>query len=99
MRCSVVHESTGEQCVHEEGHAGAHRLPAEHRCHARHCTAIVPPVMLMCLKHWRMVPQDMQRAVKMNYRRGQCDDKRPSKEWQVAASAAIDFVAKKEGLV
>lgn len=50
----------------------------------------------MCLKHWRMVPKDLQRAVWRHYRRGQCDDKRPSQEWFAAADAAIQAVASKE---
>lgn len=68
-----------------------------HVCHARGCTVPVKPEMLMCLKHWRRVPKVVQRAVWANYRRGQCDDKRPSREWMTAADAAIGSVARKEG--
>lgn len=46
----------------------------------------------MCLPHWRMVPRHMQQAVYAHYRVGQCDDKRPSREWLDAADAAIDYV-------
>lgn len=52
--------------------------------------------MLMCLKHWRMVPREIQRAVWRHYRVGQCDDKSPSEAWHEAADAAIDVVLKKE---
>ena len=46
----------------------------------------------MCLRHWRMVPADLQRAVWKHYRPGQCDDKKPSREWHAAADAAIRAV-------
>lgn len=68
-----------------------------HRCHARACQAVVPPERLMCLAHWRMVPRVIQRAVWATYRQGQCDDKRPSRDWHRAASAAIGYVARREG--
>jgi hypothetical protein len=52
-----------------------------------------PPAMLMCEKHWRMVPRDLQSQVWRWYRPGQCDDKRVSPDWLKAARAAIDHVA------
>lgn len=67
-----------------------------HHCHARGCSTPTKPEMLMCFKHWRMVPRDLQRAVWATYRPGQCDDKRPSPEWHAAADAAIAAVAQKE---
>ena len=51
----------------------------------------------MCLRHWRMVPRKIQRAVWATYRDGQCDDMNPSKEWHCAADAAIGFVAVRDG--
>jgi len=50
----------------------------------------------MCLRHWRMVPKRIQRAVWKHYREGQCDDKNPSYEWHHAADAAIASVAELE---
>lgn len=67
-----------------------------HHCHARGCTTPCKPEMLMCLKHWRMVPLNLQRAVWAHYRPGQCDDKRPSEAWHKAADAAILAVFQKE---
>jgi hypothetical protein len=52
--------------------------------------------MLMCLRHWRMVPRKLQEAVWRTYRPGQCDDKDPSEAWHEAADAAIAAVAAKE---
>ena len=66
---------------------------SDHHCHANNCTAACPPRMLMCKRHWRMVPVQLQRAVYLHYREGQCDAKNPSREWLVAARAAIDAVA------
>jgi|HubBroStandDraft_2_1064218.scaffolds.fasta_scaffold01263_19 hypothetical protein len=68
-----------------------------HTCHARDCETPVPPEMLMCFAHWRLVPRVIQRAVWAAYRVGQCDDKRPSEARHRAADAAIGAVARKEG--
>ena len=38
-----------------------------------------------------------QRAVWAAYRPGQCEDKRPSEAWHLAADAAIGYVARAEG--
>jgi len=53
----------------------------------------VPPEMLMCRRHWFMVHPSLRRAVWATYRRGQCDDMRPSRAWLEAADAAIGYVA------
>lgn len=34
-----------------------------HRCHARGCTKTVGDDLLMCVRHWRMVPRDIQKRV------------------------------------
>ena len=39
-----------------------------HVCHAEGCDTPVPPKLLMCLKHWRRVPKQLQAAVWNNYR-------------------------------
>jgi hypothetical protein len=67
-----------------------------HRCHARGCKTPVKPQLLMCGRHWALVPVALRWPVIRNYRRGQCDDKRPSAEWVRAARAAIDAVAARE---
>lgn len=68
-----------------------------HLCHAVGCKVNVPPKMLMCLRHWRMVPKALQAQVWATYRPGQEIDKRPTQEYLTASNAAIDAVAKKEG--
>jgi hypothetical protein len=64
-----------------------------HTCHARGCVTDVRPTLLMCIRHWRLVPTELQRAVYTHYRDGQCDDKQPSQAWHLAAAAAIGYVA------
>lgn len=68
-----------------------------HTCHAKRCSTRCRPQYLMCPHHWRMVPVGLKRKVLSTYRRGQCDDKRPSLAWHEAADAAIASVALLEG--
>lgn len=52
--------------------------------------------MLMCRRHWSMVPRAIQRRVWATYRPGQCDDREVSRDWLAAADEAISVVAAKE---
>jgi hypothetical protein len=52
--------------------------------------------MLMCRRHWFMVPKNLRDRVWATYRPGQCDDKQPSEAWHLAADAAIRHVAARE---
>jgi hypothetical protein len=63
--------------------------PTRHTCHAKGCGRACKPEHLMCAPCWALVPRPLQAAVYKHYRPGQCDDKRPSKEWFKAADAAI----------
>lgn len=68
-----------------------------HTCHARGCFAPVPPKMLMCRRHWFMVPSLLRARVWATYRPGQeAGGLPPSEEWHQAADAAIAAVAEKE---
>jgi hypothetical protein len=68
-----------------------------HMCHARGCETPVPPKLLMCLKHWKLVPSKLQRAVYLHYQPGQESGAyRPTDAWHEAADQAIDAVAKRE---
>jgi hypothetical protein len=67
-----------------------------HLCHAENCTVEVPPRLLMCGKHWAMVPKPEQREVWRTYREGQEIRKDPSREYLLAARAAIRAVAQRE---
>lgn len=68
-----------------------------HLCHAKGCPVTVPPKLLMCPTHWRMVPPAAQRAVWATYVKGQEIRKDPTDAYLAAADAAILAVAKKEG--
>lgn len=72
-------------------------LSMAHVCHARGCTTAVRPELLMCGRHWRMVPKAVQQAVWRAYRPGQCEDRHVSLGWLEAANAAIGAVATREG--
>lgn len=67
-----------------------------HHCHAIACDRKTRPEMLMCRAHWVMVPPELRDDVYEQYRRGQCDDKRPSKRWLLAAARARQAVARIE---
>jgi hypothetical protein len=69
----------------------------EHHCHAKDCHTNVPPKMLMCLKHWRMVPKALQEDVWDAYEEGQEIRKDPTTAYLRAARAAINAVIIKEG--
>lgn len=71
----------------------------EHHCHAIGCGTRCKPELLMCPRHWRMVGTRNRIAVLRAYRRGQCDDKRPTRAWMDAANAAIREVAEQTGHV
>lgn len=68
-----------------------------HTCHALGCRAFVAPKLLMCGKHWRMVPPEIQRQVWATYRSGQEVDKNPSFEYIQAQKRAVAAVAQLEG--
>lgn len=68
-----------------------------HHCHAIDCKMPVSPTMLMCRQHWQMAPTKLRFAVIEAYRKGQCTDKNPSRNWLFAARCVINFVAIKEG--
>jgi hypothetical protein len=75
-------------------------MPADspHFCHARECDVKVAPKLLMCGPHWRKVPHRLRRAVWDTYVPGQEISKQPSGAYLRAAEAAIDAVARAEGL-
>ena len=68
-----------------------------HACHARKCNTNVPPRMLMCGKHWKMVPGQTQKMIWKHYKSGQeKGEARPSSKWHFYADEAIEAVYKKE---
>lgn len=69
-----------------------------HVCHARSCNKKIPPKLLMCLPHWKMVPADLQRRVWAAYVPGQEVRKNPTSEYLDVMKLAIAAVAAREGL-
>ena len=67
-----------------------------HVCHAENCKVQVPPKLLMCRRHWFMVPKLLRDRVWATYRPGQEIDKRPTREYLEAATAAIEAVYRRE---
>lgn len=67
-----------------------------HACHAIRCDREVPPKLLMCASHWRMVPKRLQRLIWKHYRPGQEIDKRPTRAYLDVMDEAIDAVFVKE---
>lgn len=65
---------------------------SKHTCHAIGCGKECASKLLMCAKHWGLVPQHLQQRVYDTYRVRQEKDKNPSKEWFLAARAAIHEV-------
>lgn len=63
-----------------------------HVCHAVGCVVEVPPRLLMCPRHWRMVPPHLQRAVWAAYVPGQEIRKDPTSAYLRVAADAIAFV-------
>ncbi len=66
-----------------------------HVCHAIGCNVQVRPQLLMCLKHWRLIPRDLQRAVWAAYVPGQEIRKDPTDEYLDVQRAAVEAVARK----
>lgn len=69
---------------------------SKHVCHAKKCKVEVPPKMLMCRKHWYMVPKKIQQRVWKHYVPGQEISKTPTRKYLKAAQAAVDAVAERE---
>lgn len=69
-----------------------------HFCHALRCNQQVPPKLLMCRRHWFMVPRAIQAKVWKHYRPGQEIDKMPSREYLEVMKEAIEAVRRIEGL-
>lgn len=67
-----------------------------HTCHAHECDKIVPPKMLMCLKHWRMLPSQFQGDIWRHYVPGQEIRKDPTNEYIKAQQRAVAVVLMRE---
>jgi hypothetical protein len=69
----------------------------KHVCHAPECHIEIPRSMLMCKKHWVMVPLPIQKRVYKHFRVEQLRNEKPTIDWMWAASDAQTAVAHKLG--
>ena len=65
----------------------------QHQCHAIKCHIIVAPKLLMCQKHWALVPPQLKSDIWKHYRKSQEVDKKPSVEYLHAMRRAIRAVS------
>lgn len=74
-------------------------MTQKHNCAASRCPERVAPSILMCKKHWYMVPRDIRMRVLRSYQPGQekVGWSATTAEYQDAVRAAIEAVAIKEG--
>lgn len=70
-----------------------------HYCHAIDCDEEVPPAILMCKRHWYMVPKEIRDLVWKYYVPGQEARKDPTKKYLAIMQRAINAVAIKEGKI
>lgn len=70
-----------------------------HRCHADGCETPVPPKMLMCRRHWFMVPRLLQARIWQHYVPGQEIRKDPTPAYLEVMMQAIQAVKDKEAQV
>lgn len=71
---------------------------SRHLCHARLCTIPVPPKMFMCIKHWRLVPKELQNQLWASYSIGQEERKDPSELYLEIAHDCIEAVERAESI-
>jgi hypothetical protein len=58
---------------------------------------MIEPKMLMCIRHWKMLPKPLQALVWHHYRIDQEIDKKPSLEYITVAFVSVSCVALAEG--
>lgn len=90
--------SIGEKAEHvrqalREGDAGGHE------CHWPGCGKAVPPAAWGCLRHWRLLPASIRRAIWAEYRVGQEQTKTPSKDYVSAAQRAQIWIRDHHAIV
>jgi hypothetical protein len=69
-----------------------------HSCAAKGCNKQVPLKMLMCKKHWFMVPKPMRDTIWAEYSPGQENDMSGlgNEAYMQAVKAAVDYLADQE---
>jgi len=70
----------------------------DHHCHANACQEPTEPPLLMCRKHWRMVPTHFKAAVWNAYRNAPSPGRSRNRAYLTACAAAVEYVARVEGV-
>lgn len=65
----------------------------DHECHWPDCTEQVPPAKWGCLRHWRMLPHELQEKIWRAFRPGQEVDGRPSAAYIEVAREVQAWIA------
>lgn len=78
----------------EHAHEGEEAM--KHLCHATGCPVETPPRLFMCGRHWGMLPTEMKNDINRLFRPGQEVSKTPSKQYMLAALAAVKWLRKNE---
>ena len=70
-----------------------------HHCNANDCLAKVDQRHLMCMKHWKLVPEELQFRVWTAYRKRGVPAMNPAgwADYYEAAADAVEYVARSEG--
>jgi len=68
----------------------------KHLCHALKCATPVPPRLLMCNRHWHLLPKPARDLIWHYYEDGQEHRKDPSAAYLLAQSCAVTIVALRE---
>lgn len=69
-----------------------------HPCAAELCAKLIPHRLLMCPRHWGMVPREIQSQLWRAYTRADSDGRaRLTKGYLAAVDACIEAVRKAEG--
>lgn len=68
-----------------------------HACHHPTCTREVPPKLLACAYHWRVLPERLKARIWTEYHTGQEILKNPSKEYLVVMRECIQYWSDNDG--
>lgn len=68
--------------------------PGSHHCHWPGCGKRTPAAVWGCVKHWKMLPREIQRRIWNSFRPGQEETKTPSRAYVEAAREAQEWIAK-----
>jgi len=70
-----------------------------HKCRAKDCTLIVPGHILMCRRHWFMVPAPVRAIVLAEWSKVQSGDMKLTNEYLMAVWGAQLHVLAREGKI